>query len=44
MNMAAGTTARVSVGFIMMPFSVVKVRFEVRSHSVHFKYSLISFF
>jgi solute carrier family 25 protein 38 len=30
-NLAAGSTARVLVGLLMMPFSVVKVRFEVSS-------------
>ncbi len=29
-NLIAGATARVTVGFILNPFSVIKARFEVR--------------
>jgi len=30
-NLIAGAVARVSVGFLLNPFSVLKARFEVRS-------------
>lgn len=34
-NLVAGATARVAVGFLLNPFSVLKARYEVRLHTHH---------
>lgn len=37
-NLLAGATARVGVGFLLNPFSVLKARFEVSLHLRHLQY------